>query len=83
MLVADRLKSTERNRPKTGSQRVESKQLNNVYVREFMAPVSVAIRAKGEVAEVNLSEAHLKNTVAVAKAHAAESAVRLAEVWRR
>ncbi len=45
--------------------------------------VSVALRAKGEVAEVNLSEAYLKSAGAVAQKRAAEAAVSLAGVWGR
>lgn len=46
-----------------------------------MEPVSVALRAKGEVADVNLSEAYLKAAGAVAKVRAAEAAGRLAKAW--
>jgi hypothetical protein len=45
-----------------------------------MEPVSVALRAKGEMAEVNLSESYLKAAGAVAKQRAAEAAVRLAMI---
>ncbi len=53
----------------------------SVYAPDVMEPVSVALRAKGEVPEVTLSESYLKNAGAVAKVRAAEAAVRLAGVW--
>ncbi len=55
----------------------------SVYAPEVMEPVSVAVRAKGEVAEVKLSESYLKAAGAVARQRAAEAAVRLAGVWGR
>ena len=55
----------------------------SVYAPEVMEPVSVALRAKGEVDEVNLSESYLKNAGAVAKQRAAEASVRLAEVFKQ
>ncbi len=55
----------------------------SVYAPEVMEPVSVALRAKGEVPQVDLSEAYLKNAGAVAKQRAAEAAVRLASLWTK
>ncbi len=53
----------------------------SVYAPEVMEPMSVALRAKGEVPQVDLSEAYLNSAGAVAKQRAAEAAVRLAGVW--
>ena len=52
-----------------------------VYSPEVMEPMSVALRGKGEVAEVTLSEAYLKNAGSVAQKRVAEAAGRLAGVW--
>lgn len=57
--------------------------VRDLYAPEVMEPVSVAVRAKGEVAEVNLSEAYLKSAGPVAKERAVGAAVRLAGVWGR
>lgn len=52
--------------------------MRDVYAPEVIEPVSVAVRAKGEVAEVKLSEAYLKTAGTVAKERAACAAARLA-----
>ena len=61
----------------------ESRELavKDVYAPDVMEAISVAMRGKTEVAELNLSEAYLKNAGAVAKIRAVESAAGLARVW--
>lgn len=55
--------------------------IKSVYAPKVMEPVSVALRSKSEVAEVNLSEAYLEAAGAVAQLRTAEAEVRLAESW--
>ncbi len=50
----------------------------SVYAPEVIEPVSVALRVKGEMQQVDLSETYRKAAGAVAQKRAAEAAVRLA-----
>ncbi len=56
---------------------------SDVYTPEVLEPITVAMRAKSKtVAELNLSDAYLKNAGTVAQVRAKLAAARLADVLK-